>query len=231
MAVKTVGTMASDGNMFDDTNPAALGVAAPGTAIIAARRDHVHAGVAGGVSDVTGTAPIVSSGGAAPDISIVAATASVPGSMSAAHYTKVNDQATGYIAVDRNGVDQTGCTGGANNKILFTTERADDNGWFDSGANSRYTPLAVGKYMVILSVGAQANGDSPQAALYKNGAPTSYGTYWSAGAGTGNISNGYTDIVSMNGTTDYLEGWVYLPATRTVIRGSGGETYMRIIKL
>jgi hypothetical protein len=43
MAVKTVGSMASDANMFDDTNPADVGAAAPGTAIIAARRDHVHA--------------------------------------------------------------------------------------------------------------------------------------------------------------------------------------------
>jgi hypothetical protein len=29
--------------MFDTTNPAALGTAAPGTSLIAARRDHVHA--------------------------------------------------------------------------------------------------------------------------------------------------------------------------------------------
>lgn len=42
------------------------------------------------VSAVTGTAPIISSGGASPAISIVAATASVPGSMSAADKAKLD---------------------------------------------------------------------------------------------------------------------------------------------
>lgn len=44
----------------------------------------------GTVTGVTGTAPIVSSGGAAPVISISAATTSLPGSMSAADKTKLN---------------------------------------------------------------------------------------------------------------------------------------------
>jgi hypothetical protein len=43
----------------------------------------------GGVAVVTGTAPIVSSGGGSPAISITAATGSVPGSMSAADFTKL----------------------------------------------------------------------------------------------------------------------------------------------
>jgi hypothetical protein len=43
----------------------------------------------GTVSAVTGTAPIVSSGGTTPAISIVAATGSVPGSMSAADFAKL----------------------------------------------------------------------------------------------------------------------------------------------
>jgi hypothetical protein len=43
----------------------------------------------GGVSAVTGTAPISSSGGSTPVISIGAATGSVPGSMSAADFTKL----------------------------------------------------------------------------------------------------------------------------------------------
>lgn len=44
----------------------------------------------GSVTDVTGTAPIVSSGGSTPDISISAATGSTPGSMSAADKTKLD---------------------------------------------------------------------------------------------------------------------------------------------
>ncbi len=55
-------------------------------------------GTVAGVSSVTGTPPIVSSGGATPAISIGAATASVAGSMSAADKTKLDGVATGASA-------------------------------------------------------------------------------------------------------------------------------------
>jgi hypothetical protein len=53
---------------------------------------------AGTVTGVTGTAPIVSSGGTAPAISISAATTSAAGSMSAADKTKLDGIATGATA-------------------------------------------------------------------------------------------------------------------------------------
>lgn len=52
-------------------------------------------GGGGGVASVTGTAPIVSSGGTNPAISITAATTSAPGSMSAAHWNKLEGIAAG----------------------------------------------------------------------------------------------------------------------------------------
>ena len=53
-------------------------------------RSGTWAAPAGGVSSVSGTAPIVSSGGSTPVISISAATISVAGSMSAADKTKLD---------------------------------------------------------------------------------------------------------------------------------------------
>jgi len=47
-------------------------------------------GTGGGVTAVTGTAPITSTGGATPDIGITAATTSAAGSMSAADKTKLD---------------------------------------------------------------------------------------------------------------------------------------------
>ena len=47
-------------------------------------------GSGGGVTAVTGTAPITSTGGATPDIGITAATTSAAGSMSAADKTKLD---------------------------------------------------------------------------------------------------------------------------------------------
>ena len=61
MAVKTVGSMASGGNIFDDTNPVDVGAKTPGTAIIASRKDHIHAipeattGAAGSMSSADKT--------------------------------------------------------------------------------------------------------------------------------------------------------------------------------
>lgn len=42
LAIANGETVRSDKALLDDTNPAALGTAGPGTAVIAARRDHVH---------------------------------------------------------------------------------------------------------------------------------------------------------------------------------------------
>jgi hypothetical protein len=52
----------------------------------------------GGVSTVTATAPITSTGGGSPDIGIVPASGTVPGSMSAANFTKLAGIATGATA-------------------------------------------------------------------------------------------------------------------------------------
>ena len=60
-------------------------------------------GGGGGVSSVTGTAPIVSSGGTTPAISISAATTSTPGSMSAADKTKL-DAAAASGAIGSSGL-------------------------------------------------------------------------------------------------------------------------------
>ena len=53
-------------------------------------------GSGGGLTAVTGTAPIVSSGGNTPDISITAATTSAAGSMSSADKTKLDSITTSY---------------------------------------------------------------------------------------------------------------------------------------
>jgi hypothetical protein len=65
---------------------------------------------AAGVASVSGTAPIASSGGATPDISIAAASASTAGSMSAAHYSKLEGIAAG-AEVNQNAFSNVAVTG------------------------------------------------------------------------------------------------------------------------
>jgi hypothetical protein len=61
-------------------------------------------GGGGGVTSVTGTAPIVSSGGTTPAISITAATTSAAGSMSAADKIILNTIAGAFVSDDAGGV-------------------------------------------------------------------------------------------------------------------------------
>lgn len=77
------------------------------------RDDGVLATPPGVVTSVSGTAPIVSSGGATPAISISAATTSDAGSMSAADKTKLDGVATGATAnsADSYLLDRTNHTG------------------------------------------------------------------------------------------------------------------------
>jgi hypothetical protein len=59
----------------------------------------VKLGVSGTVTSVTGTAPIVSSGGVTPALSISAATTSAAGSMSSSDKTKLDGIASGATAI------------------------------------------------------------------------------------------------------------------------------------
>jgi len=81
--------------------------------------------------------------------------------------------------------------------------------------------------MFNLSVNSNTgtSGESCIARLYKNGSLYRTGQYISAGTSTVFTSN-LTALVAMNGTTDYIEGWVYVPATITVLVGSSVTTYL-----
>ena len=80
--------------LFTSTDAGLVGGSGGGTSNFL-RADGTWAAPAGGVSSVSGTAPIVSSGGSTPAISISAATTSAAGSMSAADKTKLDGIAAG----------------------------------------------------------------------------------------------------------------------------------------
>ena len=90
-------------------------------------------GTSSGVTSVTGTAPIVSSGGNTPSISISAATTSEPGSMSAADKTKLDGIASGannYTHPTGDGNLHVPATGTTNNgKVLTAGATAGSLSW------------------------------------------------------------------------------------------------------
>lgn len=149
-------------------------------------------------------------------------------STAAAARTALGVDGVGSLHVHRNGSNQT-VSAGATTKIQFTTEVFDTGGWFDNATNYRYTPLVAGKYLVILQVTAtSAAADSPAANIYKNGSYVGGGSYHIS-ASTAAQTSVAMMIVSMNGSTDYIEGFCYVPGT--TVNGAATATYMSIVKV
>ena len=131
-------------------------------------------------------------------------------------------------------------TGQSNNtytKIQLASASVDTASGFDS-SNYRYTPNVAGYYVVLAKARLYTNPGAPQqlqmerVALYKNGslveeqigADRRDGSYPYAAAAT------FQSIVSMNGSSDYLEFYFRLSSTGQV-NMDGGNSQFRIFYL
>lgn len=112
-------------------------------------------------------------------------------------------------SVTRGGVDQAGIAPNTFTKVQLTTEDFDNNSNFDNATNYRFTPTVAGKYLVSAQVVliSLAAGQPVLAAIRKNGVTIRQGF---------GISGGYvyspasvTAPIDMNGSSDYLELFVY----------------------
>jgi hypothetical protein len=106
---------------------------------------------------------------------------------------------------------QTPITGTVFTKVTLATEDFDTNNNFSS---SRFTPTVAGYYQINGSVYNAAGTSFLQAVLYKNGAINSAGT----GVGSAYISQS-SDIIYLNGTTDYIELYGYSASTTNIDTG------------
>ena len=112
---------------------------------------------------------------------------------------------------------QTGITSGVATKITLDTEIFDTNNNF---ASSRFTPTVAGYYQINVTFRTAGTGiTSSYLNLYKNGSV--YARLAELGSATGSTSGLNTlgsTIVSMNGSTDYLEAY-------GVINGTSGLSF------
>lgn len=110
-------------------------------------------------------------------------------------------------------------------KVQLNAEGLDSHGEFDPTTNHRWTPLVPGWYMVTFKVNGSGTGTNLVfAALYKNGANIGFSNY-AATSGTEGVSAG-TELVYMNGTTDYLELYGFVNGTSPVIKSGADRTSM-----
>ena len=108
-------------------------------------------------------------------------------------------------------------------KVQLNVEELDSNGEFDSVTNHRWTPLVAGWYLVTYKVNVSAASLTLGfASLYKNGMQFAFGSY--APPVTADAISVGSELVFMNGSTDYLELFAYGVGTTLVVRQGPDRT-------
>lgn len=189
-----------------------------------------------GVTSVTGAAPIVSSGGNTPSISISAATTSAPGSMSADDKTKLDGIATGannYVHPTGDGNLHVPATGTTNNgKVLTAGATAGSISW-------QTIPSGVTDHTLLTNIGTNTHAQIDTALTrLVNTSGTNTGdqtitlTGDVTGSGTGNITTSLSTIDGVSGTygssvlvpsiTVDSKGRI-ISVTENAVSGGGGD--------
>jgi hypothetical protein len=94
---------------------------------------------------------------------------------------------------------------GTYTKIIFQTEEFDTDNCFDSTTNYRFTPTVAGYYQLNGAMALSGASSEGYILIRKNGSNIK------AGNDIGGSAYGVTvsSIVSLNGSTDYVEVWGY----------------------
>lgn len=104
-------------------------------------------------------------------------------------------------------------------KIQLGAEDYDTSNAFDT-ATGRFTPTVAGYYSFIASCAYTTASSVVQCRLAKNGFAVSIG-----GSGVASAQAVVSDLIYMNGTTDYVELFGYSVTTQNVIAGIT-QTYL-----
>ena len=115
----------------------------------------------------------------------------------------------------------TPMTHGAYVKVTFDTERYDTNSNF---ASSRFTPTVAGYYQINSHLVYLTTSSVGQVvlALYRNGVAETY-TNFVTHTNTGSSIN-LSYLISMNGSTDYIEMYFYMSGAGTLSVQAGPQT-------
>jgi hypothetical protein len=105
---------------------------------------------------------------------------------------------------------QTGIASNAWTKIQFQTEEYDTASCFDNATNYRFTPTVAGYYQVNTTVQVVNNTGPLKISIYKNGSSFKQGGFSTT---TSFYAVSVSGLVYCNGTSDYLEVYVYSGGT------------------
>jgi hypothetical protein len=97
-------------------------------------------------------------------------------------------------------------------KITFNNKEFDTASCYDNSTNYRFTPNVAGYYQISAAVGLNAtSGTTGLIFIYKNGSSYRRGTQTSAAGSTYDAT--VSSLIYFNGSTDYVEIYVYLSGT------------------
>jgi hypothetical protein len=149
---------------------------------------------------------------------------------SAGTYTQTMPNATGTVMVSGNmpafsayrSTTQT-FSSATWTKMQCQTEEFDTASAYDNATNYRFTPLVAGYYQVQVQVAFAFTGTSTTTgvAVYKNGSAAKYVQLPYASYIAGSMISG-SALIYCNGTTDYLEAYVYSNGTSPEVSVSSG---------
>lgn len=117
---------------------------------------------------------------------------------------------------------------GTEQKVVLNNESWDTANCFDSTTNYRFTPNVAGYYQINMSSTGSFSAISGAGYLviiiYKNGSAWSSGAYCTSL--NGNYWNAvHSNIVYLNGTTDYVEMYIATNNNGTYTQQNQGTTY------
>lgn len=131
----------------------------------------------------------------------------------------------GRFLVYRGGL-QGGMVASNFNVIAYDTVVLDAQSWWHN-ATSLYLPLEAGWYWfwVSVAIAPLATAETAQALIYKNSVAVARGFYaTNVGSWLGPMTVGA--LVQMNGTSDFVNGEVFLPAGVGSIPGGATDTFI-----
>ena len=111
-------------------------------------------------------------------------------------------------------------------KVTLNAELFDTASAFDPTTNYRFQPAVAGYYMFSFAISAYSSTAPTRnlVSIRKNGTLYSYGS--DSVVGSGIATGPGTALISLNGSTDYVELYAYITATTAVISGAVDGTYL-----
>ena len=102
----------------------------------------------------------------------------------------------------------TSVASGSFTKLAFQTKEFDTANCFDSTTNYRFTPNVAGYYQINACGNISTASQGLVVSIYKNGSEYKRGVWFGNASSIGNQST-VSSIVYFNGSTDYVEIYVY----------------------